>query len=99
MVAFNYGLSAKEQHALDDQMSLDELYEKKIAPFLPPEKRRPWAVTDRYGHVIKNYTRLQDAVEDAILRNKRVLELGVYQGYRCAKSGEWQHGLVKLYGG
>jgi hypothetical protein len=73
-----------EERAALDSIDLDGIWEK-VEASLPPEERRPWRVTDRWGNTIVRHRTKAEAWADAIKRNRRAKARGIEMRYRVTK--------------
>ena len=76
-------LTAEESAALSE-FDINDLIEK-VTLQLPPEERKQWTVTDRWGNVIMRYKTEGEARASAVDRNRRAKQMGLWMSYRVAK--------------
>jgi hypothetical protein len=85
MIAIPLPQLTPEEKAALDSFDYTEYFHEKIEPLLPPEKHRPWRVTDRWGRVLKRHATREEAMDDARARNKRAREWGIDMRYRVGR--------------
>ena len=74
-----------EEREVLDEIDTDAILAKVYA-HLPVEEKKPWAVADKWGNVIKRYKEKEEALADCYERNRRALQWGISTTYRVIKA-------------
>lgn len=76
-------LTEEEKEVLDS-IDIDKVLAKTFS-MLPPEKLKPWVVTDNYGNVIQRYETQQEAMDVCVDKNLRAIKMEIQHRYHTFK--------------